>query len=93
MRSYTPIPAKYVSFGNSLPYLNFLIKKYEFGNMSKHLYEMSASDNILVSHQLGSFELNKLKNHRNVAFLAAGSGITPFCGLIDHLLERNVNRM
>ena len=93
MRSYTPIPAKYVSLKNSLPHMNFLIKKYNPGNMSKLLYERSANESILVSNQSGYFQLSNLKSHVNIALLSAGSGITPFCGLIDHLLERIANKV
>ncbi|CAG9804187.1 unnamed protein product [Chironomus riparius] len=93
MRSYTPIPAKYVSLKNSLPHMNFLIKKYNPGNMSKLLYERSANESILVSNQSGYFQLSNLKSHINIALLSAGSGITPFCGLIDHLLERIANKV
>jgi len=93
MRSYTPIPSRYVSLGSSLPHMNFLIKKYNPGNMSKLLYERSANESILVSNQSGYFQLGNLKTHVNIAFLSAGSGITPFCGLIDHLLERVANKV
>ncbi|XP_070492077.1 cytochrome b5 reductase 4 [Chironomus tepperi] len=93
MRSYTPIPARYVSLRNSLPQLNFLIKKYYKRKMSNLLYERSSNESILVSSQCGYFQLNSLKSHVNIAFISAGSGITPFCGLIDHLLERFANKV
>lgn len=54
----------------------FLIKSYESGILSKYL---SKSDEplLLISTPKGNLDLNKFKNYKNFAVLAAGSGITP----------------
>lgn len=89
IRSYTPVPSSYLTGKSSQPFdLKFLIKKYNSGLMSKFLAETSEVVN--VSQQKGSLNLNLLKDHTRFLLLAAGSGLTPFCYLIDYLLNRKV---
>ncbi|XP_073844660.1 cytochrome b5 reductase 4 [Musca autumnalis] len=101
-KCYTPIPSKYVkdNYGQDnkcemeLHNLNFLIKKYSHRNsFSGHLRSMANGATIKVSIPKGNFKLATLAGHRSICFLAAGSGLTPFLSLIDHLLKRNTNRI
>jgi hypothetical protein len=92
IRSYTPVPSSYLTGESSQSFdLRFIIKKYNSGLMSKFLAE--TNDVITVSQQKGSLDLNRLKDHVKFLLLAAGSGLTPFCYLIDFLLTRNNPRM
>lgn len=88
IRNYTPIPYTFLNDATSFLYdLNFLIKKYEQGSLSRHLAEFKNEELFEISHQKGSFDLSLLKDHRKLLLLAAGSGITPFLRLILYLLE------
>lgn len=87
IRSYTPISTSFTSKLLEQNDLNFIIKKYETGILSKHLAE--TSEVVLMSQQKGSFDLNRLKDHKRFLLLAAGSGITPFFKLIEFLLSCN----
>ncbi|XP_061393715.1 cytochrome b5 reductase 4 [Musca vetustissima] len=101
-KCYTPIPSRYLKDDKDLNNcgdmemcnLNFLIKKYTHPNsFSGHLSSLTNDMTIRVSIPKGNFKLSKLAGHRNICFLAAGSGLTPFLPLIDHLLKRNTNRI
>ncbi|KAG5677056.1 hypothetical protein PVAND_006840 [Polypedilum vanderplanki] len=93
IRSYTPVLPKYLNETPTFD-INFLIKKYDSGLLSKYISEKNIGDTLYISHQKGSLNLTNLKSHTNIGIFAAGSGITPFSsGLIDHLLERSTNRI
>lgn len=92
-RSYTPIPSSFVvekqqSGGNSN--ISFLIKSYENGTLSRHICQSSNTlvQGLKVSPPMGNFSALQLKSHRSIAFFAAGSGITPFLGIVEHLLSK-----
>jgi ferredoxin-NADP reductase len=96
IRSYTPVPSKYFSCETdnmNEQDLYFSIKTYPNGIMSTYLSQINVNDKIIISREHGSFELRKLKDHCKIAIFAAGSGITPFCSLIDHLLRRSTNKV
>lgn len=96
IRSYTAVPSNFLTndCGCNPCDLNFLIKKYEQGSLSKHLTALNENIEILsVSQQKGSLDLNRLKDYTKFFLLAAGSGITPFLQLIPHLLGRNLQRV
>lgn len=100
-KCYTPVPSKYLRDLNQdnncvlkMYTLDFLIKKYSYPNsFSGHLSAIGNDASLKVSIPKGNFKLAQLAAHRGICFLAAGSGITPFLSLIDHLLKRNTNRM
>lgn len=100
-RSYTPVPHSYIATqqitgDNSCIFL--LIKSYDNGTLSKHLchhHHQQASNSerglvkgLRISPPMGSFSMLQLKSHNRIAFLAAGSGITPFLGIMEQYLNK-----
>ncbi|KAM7342665.1 cytochrome b5 reductase 4 isoform 2-T6 [Cochliomyia hominivorax] len=97
-KAYTPVPKKYcdeyLKQENDKECQYFLIKQYLYPNsFSKHLCNSEIDTLFKISLPKGNFSLSILASHRRFCFLAAGSGLTPFLGLIDHLLKRNTNRI
>uniref|UniRef100_A0A1A9WWV8 Cytochrome b5 heme-binding domain-containing protein n=1 Tax=Glossina brevipalpis TaxID=37001 RepID=A0A1A9WWV8_9MUSC len=95
-KDYTPVPAKYLTCTENLNFstINLLIKKYTISqSFSSRLSEQKEGACLQVSLPKGNFKLLPLTKHRNFCFLAAGSGLTPFFGIIEHLLKRQTNRM
>lgn len=97
-RSYTPVPGKilpqsHVDNESNSTNLNFLIKSYAEGILSTHLRRKQIGQMLLISTPQGNFRLQRLLPHRQIALIAAGSGLTPMLNLIEHLLKRNANRM
>ncbi|XP_036334321.1 cytochrome b5 reductase 4 isoform X2 [Rhagoletis pomonella] len=97
-RSYTPVNASFlqqstVTDENYATNLHFLVKSYRDGALSMHLRQQKAGQMLLLSAPRGNFHLQRLLAHRQIAIIAAGSGITPMLNLIEHLLKRNANRI
>lgn len=97
-KCYTPIPIKYLRDceDNECKEQNlyFIIKKYNHPNsFSSYLNSVANKSVLNISIPKGNFKLSSLAGHRALCFLAAGSGLTPFLSLIEHLLKRNTNRM
>lgn len=89
-RSYSVAGAK------ELNTLEFYIKKYEQGQMSKYLFgEAKENDLLRVEGPLGSFFLRE-NSLQNLIFLATGTGIAPILSILkssdnDELLsKRNI---
>lgn len=96
IRSYTPIPAKYITKKAIITPLDILfhIKTYTVGTLTKYLsVETSDVEVINVSQPKGNLDLSRIKNFTKFALIAAGSGITPMISIIEHLLERNSTKM
>lgn len=65
--------------------LEFFIKKYENGLMSKYwFHEAKVNDLLRIEGPLGSFFLRETKK-KNIIFLATGTGIAPVKAIIDNL--------
>ncbi|XP_023300109.2 cytochrome b5 reductase 4 [Lucilia cuprina] len=97
-KCYTPVPKKYIDkyFNNEMDmgHKHFLIKQYPHRNSFSHyLCNLETHTTLKLSLPKASFKLSTLASHKRLCFLAAGSGLTPFLGLIDHLLQRNTNRI
>uniref|UniRef100_A0A0A1WQE6 Cytochrome b5 reductase 4 n=1 Tax=Zeugodacus cucurbitae TaxID=28588 RepID=A0A0A1WQE6_ZEUCU len=97
-RSYTPVlgkflPQPYADNESNSTNLNFLIKSYADGILSTHLRQKQNGQMLLLSTPHGNFRLQRLQAHRQIALIAAGSGLTPMLNLIEHLLKRNTNRI
>lgn len=100
-RSYTPVPQRFGTAAaaaarqQSPSDLLLLIKSYENGTLSKHLCKLSVPlvKDLRVSPPQGNFSLTQLKSHKRIAFLAAGSGLTPFLGIIDHVANKTNNQV
>lgn len=87
-RSYTPTfenldLEKYQK--NADPKLHFLIKTYDNGTLTPKLSSLSIGSQVEMSHQFGTFQVEKLTNIQSIFLLAAGTGITPMCKLIQFL--------
>uniref|UniRef100_A0A0K8VDC3 Cytochrome b5 reductase 4 n=1 Tax=Bactrocera latifrons TaxID=174628 RepID=A0A0K8VDC3_BACLA len=97
-RSYTPVPGKvlpqpHTDNESNSTNLNFLIKSYGEGILSTHLRQKQIGQMLLLSTPHGNLHLQRLLPHRQIALIAAGSGLTPMLNLIEHLLKRNANRI
>ncbi|XP_053962069.1 cytochrome b5 reductase 4 [Anastrepha ludens] len=97
-RSYTPVDDTFLQQSSTanevaLTNLNFLIKSYNDGILSTHLRQLKTGQMLLLSAPRGNFQLQRLLPHRQIALIAAGSGLTPMLNIIDHLLKRNANRL
>lgn len=67
--------------------LEFLIKKYENGLMSKYLFEEAKLNDLLrIEGPLGSFFLRE-SECENIVFLATGTGIAPVKAILESILE------
>ncbi|CAO1412687.1 unnamed protein product [Diamesa tonsa] len=94
-RKYTPIPLKYCvnEMNSNITNVLLFIKSYDQG-FSKHLTEViDDKQDVSMSSPVGNFELMKLRNHKKIGILAAGSGITPIISILDYLLKRNSNHV
>lgn len=80
IRPYTPI-----SRPNTIGEIEFLIKKYPQGNMSKHVHELKKGDSIEIKGPIPKYpyEANKFKN---LVLLAGGTGLTPMVQMIEEVL-------
>lgn len=52
-----------------------------------------SSSSLYISHPKGNLPLHKIRQHKRIGMVAAGSGITPMLSLIDYLIERNISQM
>jgi cytochrome-b5 reductase len=95
IRSYTPIPAKYITKEAIESPLDtvFLIKTYTVGTLTKYLKQTASDEIVNVSTPKGNLDLNRIKAITKFSMFAAGSGITPMISVIEHLLERNTPKM
>tara|TARA_B100001059_G_scaffold235762_1_gene282684 strand:+ start:4695 stop:5699 length:1005 start_codon:yes stop_codon:yes gene_type:complete len=67
--------------------LEFFIKKYENGLMSKYWFEEAKINDLLrIEGPLGSFFLRETKCN-NIVFLATGTGIAPVKAMLESVIE------
>ncbi|UJR26043.1 hypothetical protein I4U23_007389 [Adineta vaga] len=80
IRPYTPI-----SRPNTIGELEFVIKNYPQGLMSKHVHEMKKGDTIEIKGPIPKYpyEANKFEK---LALIAGGTGITPMVQMIEEVL-------
>lgn len=76
VRSYTPI-----SSDEDLGYVDFMVKSYELGNISKHLNTLKEGDTMKLRGPKGAmvYEPNMCKS---IGMIAGGTGITPMLQII-----------
>jgi len=71
--------------------LEFFIKKYKNGLMSKYWFEEAKVNDLLrVEGPLGSFFLREAQC-KNIVFLATGTGIAPIKAILENILEAPSN--
>ncbi|KRY41038.1 Cytochrome b5 reductase 4, partial [Trichinella spiralis] len=90
-RPYTPVPKSMHEFENEsfTCSLCFIIKLYDNGEMSSSIKHLMQGDQVEISRHFPSnaFDLVKLHNASKLIFLAAGTGLTPFCTLTPYSLK------
>ncbi|KAK5582923.1 hypothetical protein RB653_004512 [Dictyostelium firmibasis] len=77
-KSYTPIKQT-----KDKKYLEFLIKGYEHGDVSKHIHQLKEGDHILLKGPIetaDNFDFEKQQNY--LLMIAGGTGITPMIQII-----------
>jgi CDP-4-dehydro-6-deoxyglucose reductase len=71
--------------------LEFLIKKYETGLMSKYWFEEAKENDLLrMEGPLGTFFYRETKK-QNIVFLATGTGIAPIKSIIENFIQNEDN--
>ena len=69
--------------------LEFFIKKYDNGLMSKYWFEEAKQNDLLrMEGPLGTFFLRESKK-RNIIFLATGTGVAPVKAILEQLQDSN----
>lgn len=69
--------------------LELTVKRQEDGFVSKHLVDrVEVGDLLTISGAEGDFHHSPVRDGEDLVFIAGGSGITPFMGMIEHLLMR-----
>ena len=87
-RSYTPV---FKDLGlnpfdsNFDSNLHFLIKTYTIGLLTPHLEDLPIGGKMDISNPIGSFNANIFKKSDFILLLAAGTGITPMCKVIQFI--------
>lgn len=69
--------------------IELTIRRKPGGFVSGRLLELSAGDELTISGVEGDFCYQRVRDGRELVFLAAGSGIAPFAGMIEEILERH----
>lgn len=81
IRPYTP-----VSDAKQKGYLDLIIKRYEYGAMSRHLFNMKVGDTLLFK---GPFEkiVYQPNKWNHIGMLAGGTGLTPMLQVIKESIS------
>jgi len=70
--------------------LELTIKRKPDGFVSGHLLDqLEVGDELLISGPEGDFHHMPVRDGHDLVFIAAGSGITPFMGMIEQILQRS----
>ncbi|EIE23241.1 ferredoxin reductase-like protein [Coccomyxa subellipsoidea C-169] len=80
-KPYTP-----VSDDDLLGYVDFVIKVYEQGRMTKHMDELAIGDKLLFKGPKGRFKYS-CNAKRSLGMIAGGTGITPMYQVATQLLK------
>ena len=74
-------------------YYEIGVRRVDDGFVSNYLLdELKPGDQISASSPAGNFHYNPLFHGQKLAFIAGGSGITPFMSMIRELADKNLNR-
>jgi len=84
-RSYTPLQCLPLET-HDLKTFSLLVKRYEKGMMSPHIFSLKAGDTLYLSNPIHSFKYVK-NAHKTMGFVAAGAGITHPLQIIKGMLE------
>ncbi|ORZ27618.1 NADH-cytochrome b5 reductase 2 [Lobosporangium transversale] len=81
IRPYTPTSETYVKGSWDL-----IIKRYDTGIMSSHIHNLKVGDTLSVKGPISKYPL-KVNQHKSIALIAGGSGLTPILQLIYSILH------
>ncbi|KAI0829133.1 ferredoxin reductase-like C-terminal NADP-linked domain-containing protein [Trametes gibbosa] len=86
IRPYTPI-----SPSDKAGELEFLVKRYDTGKMSKYFFDLQPGDKLSIKGPIPKFEF-KVNQFEQVGMIAGGSGITPMYQILEHALQDPANK-
>lgn len=81
IRPYTPI-----SRPNTVGHLEFIIKNYPNGTMSKHVHQLKQGDTIEIKGPIPKYSYQPNKIER-LGLIAGGTGIAPMVQMIEEVLS------
>ncbi len=74
-------------------YYDVTVRRVSEGFVSSYLLdEVNIGDEILTSGPAGNFYYNPVIHGKELVFIAGGSGITPFMGMIREIAQRGIDR-
>ena len=86
IRPYTPI-----STPETKGHIDFLIKRYEDGNMSKHATALKTGDKLAIKGPIPKFPY-KANEFEEIACIAGGTGITPMWQVIQTISQNSQDK-
>ncbi|KDN52564.1 putative NADH-cytochrome b5 reductase 2 [Tilletiaria anomala UBC 951] len=81
IRPYTPVTTP-----DTQGHIDFLIKKYSNGNMSKYTLDLRPGDKIAIKGPIPKFQY-QANEFEEIACIAGGSGITPMLQLVQAIRD------
>ena len=89
----TSRPYSIASSPTQTGYYEITVRRVEDGFVSNVLLdELKPGDRLQASSPAGNFHYNPLFHGNRLAFIAGGSGITPFMSMIREMADRNLDR-
>lgn len=89
----TSRPYSIASSPTQTGYYEITVRRVEDGFVSNYLLdELKPGDKLSASSPAGTFHYNPLMHGDSLAFIAGGSGITPFMSMIREAADKNLKR-
>jgi ferredoxin-NADP reductase len=89
----TSRPYSIASSPTQTGYYEITVRRVDDGFVSNYLLdELKPGDKLISSSPSGNFHYNPLFHDDKLAFIAGGSGITPFMSMIRELADKNLGR-
>ena len=89
----TSRPYSIASSPTQTGYYEITVRRVEDGFVSNYLLDdLKPGDKLSSSAPSGNFHYNPLFHGNKLAFIAGGSGITPFMSMIREVADKNLNR-
>jgi len=89
----TSRPYSIASSPTQTGYYEITVRRVDNGFVSNYLLdELKPGDRLTTSAPSGNFHYNPLLHGDRLAFIAGGSGITPFMSMIRELADKNLDR-
>ncbi|KAK0530677.1 NADH-cytochrome b5 reductase [Tilletia horrida] len=82
IRPYTPTTSP-----ETEGHMDFLVKKYDQGNMSKHIHSLKPGDKLSIKGPIDKFQFDRPNIFQEIGLIAGGTGITPHWQAIQKLLS------